>query len=47
MPKGHFRAFEVEEVHQLDSATLFQGPIVYTLGLVVQFEIHRENVDMF
>jgi len=41
----HFRAIEVEKVHEFGRLAAAQGVVVDPLGLVVELELDREHLD--
>lgn len=45
--KRHLCSLKVEEVHQLDRLALAESAVVDPLGLVVQLELDREDLDVF
>jgi hypothetical protein len=46
MTQSHFRSFEVEEVHQLDSLAFPQCTKVHSFRLVVELDFDWEDLDM-
>jgi hypothetical protein len=46
MTKSHLGSVEVEEVHQLDGLAFLQSAVVDTARFVVQFDVHREDLDV-
>ena len=46
MAKGHLRAVEMEEVHELDGTTGPQSSVVHSPRLVIELDVYREYFDL-